>query len=372
MPVVRITGQKFGREVRSLQVEPSGIRNVIRFRFRTAFCANAREVPYIQSSVQRRSENAEPRLTAGNSGGGFSEAPHWQRWLLAQAFVFVGKYSMKIRKAVITAAGDLHARLPLQSIVDRRGEIRTALRLTLDEIVSSGIDDIAIVIRPGQQDPYIKAAGPHAARLTFFEQTNPRGYGDAILRTSGFIGQESFLHLVSDHLYLSRSDQHCAQQLIDVATRHGCSVSAIQATRENEIVHFGTVGGTPVAQESHLYEVSSVIEKPTPTIAEQKLIVAGQRAGYYLCMFGMHVLTPSVFSILQQLLDAAPPEQGIDLSSSLNRLAQTQRYLAFAVNGTRYNISEKYGLFIAQLAFSLSGVDRDQILTELVHLLSTR
>lgn len=46
--VVRIAGQKFGREVRSLQVEPTGIRNVIRFRFRAAFCANARKVLYIQ------------------------------------------------------------------------------------------------------------------------------------------------------------------------------------------------------------------------------------------------------------------------------------------------------------------------------------
>ncbi|MEI7701415.1 MAG: hypothetical protein WCK86_16570, partial [Planctomycetia bacterium] len=74
-PDVRITGSKFGREVRSLQVEPRGIRNVIRFRFRAAFCANAREVLYIHYLVQWRSENAEPRLTAGNSGGGFSEAP---------------------------------------------------------------------------------------------------------------------------------------------------------------------------------------------------------------------------------------------------------------------------------------------------------
>ena len=55
---------------------------------------------------------------------------------------------MKIRKAVITAAGDQHARLPLQTLVDRRGEVRTALRLMLDEVVESGIDDVAIIVRP--------------------------------------------------------------------------------------------------------------------------------------------------------------------------------------------------------------------------------
>lgn len=279
---------------------------------------------------------------------------------------------MKIRKAVITAAGDFHSRLPLQTLVDRNGEIRTALRLMLDEIVESGIEEVAIVVRPGQQEPYITAAGPHASRLVFFEQANPRGYGDAILRAADFVAGESFLHLVSDHLYLSRSDRPCARQLIEAATRYECAVSAIQPTRENEIVFFGTVGGSPMAQAEHVYEVSTVIEKPTPTVAEQKLIVAGQRAGYYLCMFGMHVLTPAVMSLLQQNLARLPDGTNLDLSSSLNQLAQTERYLALVIQGSRYNISYKYGLLLAQLAFSLSGVDRDLILTELVNLLATK
>ena len=279
---------------------------------------------------------------------------------------------MKIRKALITAAGDNHARLPLQTLVDRRGEVRTALRLMLDEIVDSGIDEIAIVIRPGQHAPYLAAAGPHASRLVFFEQTNPRGYGDAILRAESFLGNESFLHLVSDHLYLSRSDRLCAQQLIDAATRHECPVSAIQPTRENQVIFFGTVGGTPLPQSDTLYEVSTVIEKPTPTVAEQRLIVAGQRAGYYLCLFGMHVLTPTVLTLLKSSLDAAEPGQNIDLSRSLNRLAQTERYLALEIDGSRYDISDKYGLLLAQLAISLSGDDRDLILTELVNLLAAR
>lgn len=279
---------------------------------------------------------------------------------------------MKIRKAVITAAGDFHARLPLQTLVDRNGEIRTALRLMLDEIVESGIEEVAIVVRPGQQDPYVTAAGPHASRLVFFEQANPRGYGDAILRAADFVAGESFLHLVSDHLYLSRSDRPCARQLMETATRYECAVSAIQPTRENEIVFFGTVGGSPMAQAEHVYEVSTVIEKPTPTVAEQKLIVAGQRAGHYLCMFGMHVLTPAVMSLLQQNLSRLPEGANLDLSSSLNQLAQTERYLALVIQGSRYNISYKYGLLLAQLAFSLSGVDRDLILTELVNLLASK
>ena len=41
--------------------------------------------------------------------------------------------------------------------------------------------------------------------------------------------------------------------------------------------------------------IDKVIEKPTPTIAEQKLIIPGLRAGHYLCFFGMHVLSPTAY-----------------------------------------------------------------------------
>jgi UTP--glucose-1-phosphate uridylyltransferase len=206
----------------------------------------------------------------------------------------------------------------------------------------------------------------------FIEQSLPRGYGDAILRGKDFINNEPFLHLVSDHLYLSRSNRPCARQLIDVALQQECSVSAIQPTRENELISYGTVGGAPIAQSDVLYEVSTVIEKPSPTVAEQQLIVAGQRSGYYLCLFGMHVLTPTILRLLQTALAAAPAGTNLDLSSSLHQLAQSERYLAVKIDGSRYDISSKYGLLLAQLAFSLSGDDRDFVLTELVNLLAMK
>jgi len=277
---------------------------------------------------------------------------------------------MKIRKAVITAAGASHSALPLQTVVDRHGDIRTVLRNTLDEICEAGIEEVAIIVRPGQAEPYLAAAGSQASRLVFCEQSDPRGYGDAILRATSFLEGEPFLHLVSDHLYVSRTDQTCASQLIEVAEKYECSVSAIQPTRENEVIHFGTVGGTPLPQVDNVYDVSKVVEKPTPTIAEQELVVAGQRAGHYLCMFGMHVLTPSALQLLRKNLESS--EGRIDLSSSLDELSQSERYLAFEVAGSRYDISYKYGLLIAQLAISLGGDDRDLILTEMVNLLAQR
>lgn len=112
-----------------------------------------------------------------------------------------------------------------------------------------------------------------------------------------------------------------------------------------------------------VYQVETVIEKPTPTVAEQKLLVPGLRAGHYLCFFGMHVLTPAVMDILGTELKSS---NKASLSAALNRIAQSEQYLALEKNDLRYDMGEKYGLLKAQLALALYGKDRDRILNELV------
>lgn len=277
---------------------------------------------------------------------------------------------MQIQKAVITAAGKSQSHLPLQTLVDRSGQVRTALELLLDEVTGAGIEDVAIVIRPGQEERYQQAVGSAKPRITFFEQDEPRGYGDAILRARDFCEDQAFLHMVSDHLYLSRTDRTCAAQVVELAVREQCTVSAVQPTRENQLTYFGAIGGRPVSLSNGLYEVTAVIEKPTPTVAEQHLIVAGQRAGHYLCLFGMHVLTSNIFNLLEQSLGRLQPGENVNLSSSLHQLAQSERCLAMELPGVRYNIGEKYGLLIAQLAIALAGGDRDRVLTELLELIA--
>jgi len=279
---------------------------------------------------------------------------------------------MNVRKAVITAASPLQHTLPLQRLVDRDGEEKSALQMIVDEVFEAGIEQIAVVIQPGDSTEYRRAAGGHVGALKFIEQTDPTGYADSIHRAAGFVGDEPFLHLVGDHLYLSSTSIRCARQLISAAKDHGCSVSAVQATREHKLPYFGTVGGTRVPRHARLYEVSRVIEKPTPTQAEQDLVIAGLRQGTYLCFFGMHVLTPDVMGLLEKVLAERAHGERPPLTSALALLAKRQRYLALEIEGTRHNIGAKYGLLIAQLALALSGRDRDLVLTELVELLATR
>jgi len=281
---------------------------------------------------------------------------------------------MKIRNALITAAGTTQRALPLQRLVDRDGVEKAAMQVIVEEVLAAGVERVGIVVSPGDQPAFAAAAGPHARRLTFFEQHSPRGYGDALLRGAAFVGDEPFVHLVSDHLYVSGAGvkSRCAQELVCAAEANECAVSAVQPTRESALPLYGAVGGQRVAQQQRLYEVETVLEKPTPTQAEQRLIVPGLRAGHYLCFFGMHVLTPAVMAILRQQLEAAPAGESISLSPALAELARHERYLALEVAGARYNIGVKYGTLTAQLALAMAGQDREEVLAQLVELLATQ
>jgi UTP--glucose-1-phosphate uridylyltransferase len=278
---------------------------------------------------------------------------------------------VEIKKAIITAAGKSQRNLPLQTLVDRDGGTKTALRILIEELQSAGVHEICVVICPGDQAAYEAAVGEHGRGLVFVEQHHPLGYGHAILCARDFVQAQPFILMVGDHLYVSATEKRSAQQLVEIAATENCAVSAVQATHESKLPYYGTIGGRLVAGRKGLYEISDVLEKPTPTEAEQRLIVPGLRAGYYLCFFGMHVLTPTVMDLLAEEIRLAEG-RSIHLTKAVARLARQERYLACELIGRRYDIGRKYGLLTAQLALALSGADREEVLSTMVELLAKR
>jgi UTP--glucose-1-phosphate uridylyltransferase len=279
---------------------------------------------------------------------------------------------MNIQKAVITAAGRAQRGLPLQTLVDRDGAEKRALEIVLEEAVAAGAEEVGLVVAPGDEAAYRAAAGAHASRLHFVAQPEPRGYGHALLMARDFTAAQPFLHLVGDHLYIARGDVRSAQQVTAAAKAERCSVSAVQSTREGALRFYGAVGGRRVARRADLYEIQHVLEKPTPSEAEQLLAVPGLRAGFYLCFFGIHVLAPGIMDVLAEAAAAAPKGELVGLSPALAELARRERCLALEVAGQRYNIGVKYGLLNAQLALALDGVDREKVLSQIVDLLAQR
>jgi UTP--glucose-1-phosphate uridylyltransferase len=279
---------------------------------------------------------------------------------------------VKTTKAVITAAARNQRTLPLQTLVDRDGGQKSVLCIILEEALRAGIEDICLVICPGDESGYKNAAGEHAERLRFVLQAAPLGYGHAVWCARDFIGQAPFLHMIGDHVYISQDTAGCAQQLIEIASAQSCSVSGVQSTREGLLPYFGAVGGQRVPGAKDLYLIERVLEKPTPTEAEQKLLIPGLRAGHYLCFFGMHVFTPTVMELLDNHVRAHGEKGGIQLSPVLAELAGRERYLALEARGRRYPVDARYGLLTAQIALALSGRDRNEVLALLCELLAQR
>jgi UTP--glucose-1-phosphate uridylyltransferase len=276
-----------------------------------------------------------------------------------------------VKKAVITAAARSQRALPLQTLIDGEGNKKSLLCILIDQSIGAGAEEIAVVVLPGDESSYAQAAGPHGASVQFIAQPEPRGYGHALHCARSFTEDDPFLHMVGDHLYVSTTQAPSAQRLVELAEKEHCSVSGVQPTRESLLPHYGTVGGRRVAQRNDLYRIETVIEKPTPTEAEQRLLVTGIRAGYYLCFFGIHVFTPTVMDILGSKLaesSAAP----VTLVDALAELARQEQYLAVEDEGRRYDLGSPYGLLIAQLALALNGRDRGEVLSQLLELLTDR
>lgn len=281
---------------------------------------------------------------------------------------------MKVKQAVITAAGRRQHHLPLQTLTDAEGAPRTALALFLDEIASAGIERVVLVIHPGDRELYQEAAGSRGEGLVLVDQSEPLGYGHAVWCARKAVADEPFLLMVSDHVTLSDDpERSCARQLVEIAEAEDCAVSAVQATHESLLSDFGAVGGSLEAGRKGLYLIDKVIEKPTPTEAEQTLLVPGLRMAYYLCFFGMHVLTPGVMTLLSESVarrEKDPAAGSVQLSPALNELSGKERYLAAELNGRRFDLEAQYGLLFAQLAVAVSSRHRESVLQRLVEVLA--
>ena len=308
---------------------------------------------------------------------------------------------MKVRKAVITAAARGERLYPVADtiqkamlpVIDTDGLHKPVIQAIAEEAFLSGIEEICVVCAPGDGERYIDAftslrdnlvksyksvdwAREEAdkidtliSRIQFTEQREPLGYGHAVYCAKDFVNDEPFLLLLGDYLYVSNLvSKRCAAQLIELATQENCSVSAVNPTIEHQIGRYGTLTGKHVPNRNGVYQIEKLLEKPSLSVAELELQTPGLRVGYYLCFFGMHVFTPTVFSLLEKQL--APDGRNILLTPALQELADTENYLALEVKGNRYDLSGRQGLLRAQIALGLAGVAHDEILTAMVELLA--
>ena len=310
------------------------------------------------------------------------------------------KEIMKIKKAVITAAARGERLYPVSDtiqkamlpVIDTDGLYKPVIQIIAEEAFASGIEEICIVCAPGDEQRYRGAfkslrenlvksfqdadwAKQEAdkidhlvSNLHFAEQAEPKGYGHAVYCAKEFTGNDPFLLLLGDYLYVSDLQKRCAAQLIELASKERCSVSAVNPTPEHLINRYGTLTGKQLSGRHGVYKIDKILEKPSLSIAELELQTPGLRVGYYLCFFGMHVFTSGLMEMLEKKLDEG--EENIMLTPTLQDLASSEQYLAVEVKGSRYDLSRKHGLLQAQIALGLAGEAKSETLSTLVELLA--
>jgi UTP--glucose-1-phosphate uridylyltransferase len=245
-----------------------------------------------------------------------------------------------IRKAVIPIAGLGTRHFPASHAVKKEmfpivgpdGIGRALFHYHLLELEAAGIEEICIIVQPGEDEMvrhYLR--GPDAAYLkrlekypallreaeqmrhfekhmAFAVQHRQEGYGHAVFQTKNFAGGEMVLLALGDHLFRGKPGGPGGapspfRELADTAAvSGGRSVSAVNRIAAGELKGFGTIAGTRRAENPRLIDVSLIIEKPAVAVAREKLRVSDLPAETWLGWFGMHLLAPSIYDVLEEMI----------------------------------------------------------------------
>lgn len=275
---------------------------------------------------------------------------------------------MIVRKAVIPIAGLGTRHFPashavkkeLFPVVGADGIARALFHYHLLELDAAGIEEICIIVQPGEDEMVKKyLRGPDAGYLkrlekypallheaeqmkkfsehvTFAVQHQQEGYGHAVFQTNKFANGEMVLLGLGDHLFRG-SPVSPYRELADMAkVSGGKSVSAVNRISANELKGYGTIAGTRRAENPRLIDVSLIIEKPAIAVAREKLHVNDLPAETWLGWFGMHLLAPSIYEILSEMIRDNVRDGG---EFQLTRAQEIQRqrngYLALEMAGAR-------------------------------------
>jgi len=269
---------------------------------------------------------------------------------------------MKVRKAVIVAAGLGTRMLPASKVIPK--EIlpvvdKPALQLVVEEAVASGIEEIVMVLSPNRTiglehfqpapelEHHLERRGRHdilenlrqtnqLGRFTTAWQHQPLGLGHAVLQAREAIGGEPFAVILPDDIF--DSERPCLRQLIDTSEVENAPAVALMRVARSEIPKYGIVDVRPT--RPRLYELRGMVEKPPIEEAPSELAIVGR-----------YVLTPDIFDLLASGRPGAGGE--IQLTDALLALNKNRKMYGYEFEGTRYDLGDRIGYLTAQIGFGL-------------------
>jgi UTP--glucose-1-phosphate uridylyltransferase len=121
---------------------------------------------------------------------------------------------------------------------------------------------------------------------------------------------------------------------------------------------YGTIAGYRIKDHPQLIKVSSIVEKPSVEYARAHLRVDGLEDDEYLGWFGMHILAPSIFDVLAEMINKDTRDNG---EFQLTRAQEIQRsregYLAYEmIHARRYDFGAPQDYLENLAAFARPGI----------------
>lgn len=269
-----------------------------------------------------------------------------------------------VRKAVIPAAGFGTRLFPatkvvkkeLFPIIDKDGRAKPVILAIVEEAISAGITEIGIVVQPDDveifTDLFKKPPKPElwqklspenqeyslyleeiGNKITIITQHQQEGYGHAVFCAQDWVQDEPFLLMLGDHVYQSEIEQSCAAQMLRIYEKVHQSVVSLTTMPANIIHKAGCVTG--VWQENNsILQLTQLAEKPSVEYARQNLRVLGIAEDEFLGIFGLYILTPTIFSCLAASINQNLRDRGeFQLTSSLDSLCQQEGMSGYVIQG---------------------------------------
>ena len=289
-----------------------------------------------------------------------------------KAYALTIKPVHTVRKAIIPVAGFGTRLYPASRslkkdffpIPDKDGVVKPVILILLEELMQSGIEEVCLVLGSEEErlkyrdffetplfQDHLNKLSPEmqeyenkilaiGRKLRYVYQREKLGFGHAVYQAVDFANNEPVLLLLGDTLYRSNSNKPCALQLIEKYEQYNKLMVSIHNIPLETVSHYGILTGTWEDRNETELNVSSIVEKPKASYAEEFLGVKCKNGKKkYMSVFGQYILTPEVFAQLHDdIMNAKDENKEIELTSALDRVREQMGMVGVQLEGTMYDM----------------------------------
>jgi len=246
-----------------------------------------------------------------------------------------------IKKAVIPAAGIGKRFYPLTRAMPKEMLPlldKPVIHYVVEEAVKSGLDEILIIVGHGKEaiidyfdynglDEEMDSYGIRDfPSIYFIRQKEQLGLGDALKYSEKFVGDDPFVVLLGDTVYVSSTKKTVTRQLIDVYDKLKSPLIAVEKVKREKMKDYGIISGEKI--KKNLWKVDYLVEKPEPDKAPSDLGITG-----------IYILDNKIFDYLNKIKIGKNNEY--QLTDALNLYVKENSLYASGFKGKRYDIGTK-------------------------------